>query len=668
MSKKYIIILMLFLLGLSACIQKGKDNKPVPPEFIEPDRNVNTAVVTTPVVTNPPAPVETVIVPEDPVVIVPPEPVEPVTPVEQPPRNNESGPVNPPPVVTPVEEPTEPPLTNPRPPVEPTPVAPEPLPPVNPAPVVTPVEPALIATAPVTSPVDTTFKRFLGKAPRFDFYVNKGAVGASDNNDGKAAVKSGTSGPWLTIGKAFKTAQGGDIVHIYTGVYSENINATISGAVGKPIRFYGETGSIPTLKGSIRLRNSKFVEIVGLRVIGPKSYPSNWKDNPNVIIDDPSVGALNPSEDWATRGPKVKKKYKTFETTYHDVFEGVNFSAFTGGIWITKGDSIVIASNTVTLHTIGIDIDGGSNNITIYNNVAHHCRSGIWSYDGGFGNSLVDRNHVYQSLGTGITIGGMSSKVTVSNNLSEYNSIHNYTVTDLSSDCLVKNNVGKFAGFYSETMPLPGSSCFNFYNVGPGNVADGNYAAYQIDVTHNDGNGFISDESGHGTKFVNNVCYRNFGSGIALTRTANNRVFNNTFIENGWKRTRGTNGAGVNYSAVGNIIKNNIFYKNTTAGIHGDGTINSQTINYNLYFGTSPAIHDSYTANQRVYKTVADVIAKTGQEKNGLNADPLFDKTSFRITKNSPARGKCDVTVIPVWDFFGVKRDTAPDIGAVEFK
>ena len=349
----------------------------------------------------------------------------------------------------------------------------------------------------------------LAPAQHADYYVAKG-TGAFDSNDGLSPTSvSGTHGPWLTMGHAILVAQAGDIVHVSGGAYPENLMLGNDGTTTAPIRFYATMGE-PVVLGSIRMSGRHSIEIHGFTVVGPKALPATWLDMPAVLVDDTTVGWIDPSVAWtAGRQALVDRKYATYVETVN-AFNGPSYSLFTVGIWVNGSTGITVANNTVSLHTIGIDCDAGSTGITVEKNVAFHCRDGIWSYASSgtsFSNSSIDGNHCFQNLSAGISATTAASNVTISNNLCEYNAIHQIVVCSGSTLCTVRHNVAQYGGYYSETMQLPGSSAFNFYAVGVGNVADGNYAAYQHDPTLNDGNGFIVDTSSFPVTLTNNVAY-----------------------------------------------------------------------------------------------------------------------------------------------------------------
>lgn len=557
----------------------------------------------------------------------------------------------------PIPQPPQPPIVTPQPPIV-TPQPPAPIPQPPQPPIIPPVTPIASSTLAI---VDTNvFTLFTKPAPHQDYYVAQ-IKGASDTNDGLAPIKTGTHGPWLTLNKAAWKVIAGDIVHVGSGVYAETITVVNNGTALTPIRFYAMENTHPQVQ-SIYLKGSHYLEFYGFTVVGTKVLPSNWIEMPTVLIDDSSVGAISPNGAWSVRQPLINKKYATYTHIVQNILEGPNYSAFSAGIWLHGCDHIAISSNTISLHTAGIDADNSSSQLVIDNNAVFHCESGISSNNSGYSDSVVTHNHCYQNFNSGINLSS-SQRITVFRNLCEYNALSQFTVSNNSSNCLLQHNVGQYGGYYTETMPFPGSSTFDFYSVGPGNVADSNYAAFQHDVTGNDGNGFIADTSSNPVKFTNNIAYYNWGGGITFTLTQGNWAINNTLIGNGFNGVPTSSGGGIKYSTTGNTIINNIFLGNRNCGIHGNGSLSSQTVDYNLYSLEVPAIHDSYNAGVRVFQTAKDV-AKTGQEIHGISANPLLNNFTPQLL--SPAIAAANSQTAPSTDYYGKSRHSIPDLGAVE--
>ena len=514
----------------------------------------------------------------------------------------------------------------------------------------------------------------LHPAQHVDYYVSGLTSGASDGNDGLSATYvSGRHGPWLTIGKSAGAVMAGDIVHVANGNYKEDVSIDASGTASAPIRFYAIKGEAPRVR-SFRLRSSNYIEIRGFNVVGSKVLPYNWVDMPGVVVDVPSI-VIDPNVAWGSgRQALVDKKYATYMKTVNDTFDGPNYSLYTAGIWVSGSTHVTIADNTVSLHTVGIELDRGSSLLTITCNNCFHCLSGIASYSSAgasFSHSTISCNHCHQNLSTGISVVDWAFGITVANNLCEYNGILQFACSAGSASCTLRENVGRYGGYYTETMVSPGSSAYCFFNVGSGNVADGNWAAYQHDPTQKDGNGFINDTSAYPVRFVNNVAYRNGGTGITFTQTNGNTAFNNTLVGNGYQSTSSSNGAGLRFSATvaHNTIVNNIFSGNRACGVQSNGALRSQLCDYNIYAPGAPAIHDSYGQTTNVYQTVLDVRRAASQEEHGQSADPLLISVAgadFHLGQGSPGRGAASATWAPPTDHVGLPRGTPPSTGAFD--
>ncbi len=501
-------------------------------------------------------------------------------------------------------------------------------------------------------------------APNTDYFVAQ-ISGASDSNDGVSPTVSGAHGPWLTIGRAAAVVEWGDVIHVAPGTYAEDVTIGSSGTGAAPIVFQGDTTSPPSVS-SFTVSGAAFVEIQGFTVVGPKSLPGNWTDMPAVVVDDASI-LVDPAVSWTGgRQAAVGQKYASYMNALENVFNGPGYSLFTSGIRIDGSTNVTVSGCSVSLHTIGIAMDKGSSQVTIDGNETFHCTVGIWNGSSGLppvSASAISNNHCHQNLIHGIEVRSSADSITVSNNLCEYNAICQIAVEAGASNCLVRNNTCQFGGFYAETMESPGPSAIDFFGVGPGCVADGNYAAFEVDPTLRDGSGLVADSSPNPVTFTNNVGYRNQGHGITLVGTSGNRVVNNTLVENGYQTTSATKGAGlgIGSSSSGNTIENNIFSGNNGAHVTVDAGPGSQLIDYNLYAPGTPFVRGPNGS----YTTIASLRA-IGRESHGIGAGPgLVGPTDFHLATGSPAIGMANGAVAPPVDFYGASRGLPSDLGAI---
>jgi parallel beta-helix repeat protein len=505
-------------------------------------------------------------------------------------------------------------------------------------------------------------------AQHVDYFVSQ-APGASDANDGRSATfVSAGHGPWLTIGHACSLAQAGDIVHVAAGTYTEDVTIANSGTQAAPVRIYSSAiGVNPVVLGSFTITGRHYVEVRGFTVVGPKTLPGSWQDMPAVVIDSPGT-TIDPSVSWTGgRQSAVEAKYATYTKTVNDVFYGASYSAYSEGFSVIGSSYVTIAENTVSLHTIGIMPGSGSSQVTIDRNDVFHCCTGIKNGSTGsppFFDSVISRNHCHQNLVSGIELASAASSITVEENLCEYNALCQFALNSGAASCVVRNNVGRFGGYYAETMQVPGPSAFDFFEVGSGNVVDGNLAAFQVDVTLVDGSGFIADTSSYPITFTNNVAFANEGRGISLTKTSSCRVINNTLAGNGYLNPGSVKGAGLSiYSSTGNTIENNVFAQNHYAHVDAETGLSSQVMDYNLYAPGLPLARDTSV----FYDTIASLRA-TGKEAHGIDADPRFvdATTDFHPASGSPAIGAASVGVAPKVDFLDFARGVTTDIGAID--
>ena len=518
------------------------------------------------------------------------------------------------------------------------------------------------------------------------YHVAVDAPGASDSNDGLSIGFNGASnGPWKTLNYAATVARAGDKVLIYTGDYRQErsgfglgtiavVNSGTSAA--STIEFSAAPGHTPVLD-TLLLREKQWIVVSGLTFSNPDfSLPANWQNMPQMVVDTPDQ-AIDFSQDWSRREAAVRQKFRTY-MAIQDHFQ----TAYSQGIDVKGSSNIRITGNTIERYSFGIQIRDRSSAITVENNDISYCNEGIftWREQPSIFDSVIRNNRIRQSFNNGIFVREGAYDVVIEDNMVEYSGTSHVTVLGQNRDIIVRNNVGRFGGYYSETMQHPGSSAFNVHTSYGGIILDGNTAAWQVDATGIDGNGFIADLmlDGAGVQFKNNVAYRNVGSGIRTTVSPNSVIVNNTFVENGYQSNNARNGSGVQLSRdqdISNTITNNIFLDNHPAGIKSYFLMDNQTeVNNNLYYSQSdkPFIWDGYNDGERSYDTLNEVLNNTGWEQSGVQGDPLLENTDslmFRPTSQSPAIDAGQRNESNLSDIAGGSRPQgiAYDIGAHEF-
>lgn len=434
--------------------------------------------------------------------------------------------------------------------------------------------------APVATPVDEGTVFQVTEANQ-DYYVDS----SRGNDNGAGTIDS----PWKTIAKASRSAQAGDTVYIRAGDYRSEgaIEITRSGRSGAPIRFTAYEQEAVILE-RLMVQDSQWITINGLRIVGPKALPAHWREMPEIVVDDPTVGVIDTSQAWKLgREAKVGRKYATFIT-----LETQWIKDWSAGITVHHSDYILLQHNDITQHTVGINVVNESSHVFIVDNRLHHMLLGSYSdhnqdYAYSMHESLIARNYVFQNLSAGIRVLNNAHHNHVEANQVEFNGLGHIDIRSGSSYNIVRGNRVSQGGFYAETMQHPGTSGIGVHSSGPGNRVESNFIAYQYDITGRDGNGMTVDYNPVGALVANNIIYRNMGSGIASVHSGNSYFLHNTVVENGYGATVPSwNGSGIRVTTeedVNNVIANNILSYNSRGGLVFGGQLSRQAfVDYNL--------------------------------------------------------------------------------------
>ncbi len=474
----------------------------------------------------------------------------------------------------------------------------------------------------------------------------------------------------LRIADALSAMRPGDTLTVPAGNYSHQgtIRVDVSGSPEQPIRIIGQ--GRPTVAGFV-LDSVRHIEISGFRLLDPvHAFPSTWQDMPAVVIERPEI-VIDRTENWTLRKAKLLRKYATFMGLL-ERFQ----SNWSTGVMIRGSRHIKLTDNEISNYTAGVQLQSGSASITVERNHIHHCRDGVftWSPEPSVVSSVIRGNRIEQTLATGIAIRKGARGIRIEGNQLRYNGIGHISLREQSSNSLILRNDARYGGYYTETLENPGSSAININVAGPGNIVDGNIAAYQVDATELDGVGLFADVmKGASVTFVNNIAYRNSGPGIAATDSPNCVIINNTLAENGFGSSSPTNGAGIGLNRiadVGNVIVNNIFFRNRVAGIHAVGELAEQAlIDHNLYDQPrTPLIRQSRPAAPLEYRAISEILPWEGRGLTGPASFHNPESFDYRLLEESPARWAADAERAPECDQTGLKRSATPDLGALEFR
>ena len=477
-----------------------------------------------------------------------------------------------------------------------------------------------------------------------EVYATSYYVALTGNNSNPGVIDQ----PFRTIKYAVSKVNPGDNIYVRGGDYRENFPGWdygyidgIQGTSSNPIIISAYQKEKPIFS-KFTIKNCAWLVLDGFQITGYQPLLNNWKDLPEIIIDDQSVGAIDPSDDWSTRELKTRLKYATYKRLMDD-FE----NSWNSGVTLETTHNCIIRNTDISKFMAGINLLNGSTNNQIQNNTIHHTVNAIftWSESGLISaeNSFISNNHFYQNFHSAVRLLGNAKGNIVENNLAEYSGIGHMDTHSGGSYNTFRCNRLIYSGYYAETMSNPGPSGISIHSAGPGNVVEGNYIAYQIDITGNDGCGIITDYTDYQTIVRNNILYRNMGHGFVSTYSGKGVIVHNVFVENGYSSDKHKFGIAMSRSVdVDHIIANNIFYKNKTGGMTFGGRIDKQKyIDYNLFYqpGT-PIVANNYWDNDTHYYDLFTYRNATGFGTHSISSNPIFidpDKENYHLSIHSSA-------------------------------
>jgi parallel beta-helix repeat protein len=279
------------------------------------------------------------------------------------------------------------------------------------------------------------------------------------------------------------------------------------------------------------------------------------------------------------------------------------------GFTISSRSWVVVNGFTVRDTTgDGIYITG-SNQITVS---ANHV-----SYSGEPADGLVAR---------GIRLSG-SNDSTISGNTADHNSEAGIYITSGSTRNQIVGNVTAY-------------NARGYVRAAPGIDVRSSGNTFANNVSHHNEDTGLQFYTGAGNDLiVNNVCYSNGDHGIDNLNASGQSIIGNTVYKN---VTAGINleGSSSDGTVVNNIsVDNGINSPRTKSNIRVDpNSIAGATVDSDLVHLTQPSF--MYTWGSTSYSSLSAFQAATGQEPNGLQADPLWRSAGsgdFHLNAGSPA-------------------------------
>jgi parallel beta-helix repeat protein len=328
------------------------------------------------------------------------------------------------------------------------------------------------------------------------------------------------------------------------------------------------------------------------------------------------------------------------------------------------GDTVVVSAGNYNEQVVVAN--SGTQNAPIVFTAADGASVNIFGQEYGFrisGRSWITVNGftISDTSKNGIFIKG-SPHVTISNNHVTrsglpINGLNYYGIKlDSATDCIISGNTVDFntdSGIYltngSTRNTIDGNHIS--YNAqqysraaagmdirGPGNIIKNNISH------HNEDSGIQLRSGGGDNLVVNNLIYRNGDHGIDVSFAPGQRIIGNTVYGNP------TSGINVEGSSSYTTLANNITVDNGIRSPRKDGNINitaesavGTVIDHDLVWLSEPWIMIVWGNND--YMSLADFVAATGQEANGIEAEPNWidpQNGNFRLMAGSPAIDSAD--------------------------
>jgi parallel beta-helix repeat protein len=347
----------------------------------------------------------------------------------------------------------------------------------------------------------------------------------------------------------------------------------------------------------------------------------------------------------AASGDTVLVRAGTYAgTSVNPTNSGVTFSAnpgvtISGGskaFAISNRSNVVISGFTISgTSSYGISVSGGSNVTISYNTESYAGTpiagpaSGI--YLNNLAGGVVSHNVTHDNSAHGIYLNGSTTGVLVQGNTSYHNAYQYVRNANGIEDIAPGNSIIGNVTYDNEDSGI---------NIYPG----GNNALVSGNLSYHNGDHGIDDYNVTGGRITGNTIYYNCTTGINVEGTSGNYVLENNVSMNN------ATGAVINPTPIAiNPSTGQPYYTNTCNRRTGnigvwDSAPATSTANYNLVYqsnGTSP----DYVWNGTTYNSQQALYTATGQEAQGIFADPLFANPgagNFQLTGSSPAIDSAD--------------------------
>ncbi len=432
-------------------------------------------------------------------------------------------------------------------------------------------------------------------------------------NDGNDGLSSGDGNAWLTVQFAADSVSAGDTVYL-KGTFNESVNVTTAGTAGEPISFVGLPGQVATINtGNISTGFQITADYVTLRDFAITNSPRT------VLLNDADYAVVD-------------------NMTISDF--GYNDASGGGGVvLINNSDNCTVVSSNLTSERI-------------YAADVNHGEAGVWimavgSAPGGAG-TVIRNNYI---AGTGnSTADGVGGADNMNRKDGPYKDtdIYDNVFFQLGDDCVEAEGGSMNLGVWGNTMTD------SYICIGAATVVQG--PAY----------------------IIKNVSDNMTSSFMKVGRNENTFYDGAMYIYHNSVYSPQTNSSAT--SPAGGTWQRNYTYRNNAYSVYAyptyaadpsDNATFNNTWDYNIHdiIGGNLARWDAttYTDNSGNWTAFK---AASGQETNGIYADPLFlDPASGNMTPDTGSPCTDNGTSIQgindansPWPYTGA----APDIGAYE--
>lgn len=426
------------------------------------------------------------------------------------------------------------------------------------------------------------------------------------------SVRLAVTGTSLAVLATFG-ALGGPAAHAAVTTYyvgGTDCSDSGSGTMNQPFCTISKAASIVTTGQAVEVSSGTYREKVTIASSGAPGSPVVFRAAPAAVV----------TVTGGTDGFVISNK--------HDVtISGFAVTATTSyGISVSSSSNIVLSGNSATYAgqpisgqiAAGIKVSGTTNSLITRNNTSHNSDSGI-----------------YLASGTTTT--------TVSYNESSLNA-NQYRRNANGINVISANNT-----IIGNVLHDNEDSGLQFYTGGDNNLAT-------LNVSYNNGDHGIDDFNVTGGRLIGNTVYHNCTSGINVEGTSGTYlVKNNISVDNAVFRVNPTPEQG---------YTNDCKRRNGNIGIW-DSAPSTTSVDSNLvYLSTAGTMYVFGSA----YSSIAAMRAATGQEQNGLQADPRFADAAgsdLRLIEGSPAIDSADsgANGEQANDILGNPRTDDPQVG-----